>query len=91
MTVIRDQRDSKFTVISKVPYKLEWWEFLVNGLDQYQQIELLAKRRNLLSQFCKLIMHGVLPISDASLVLRYYVKVCLIPDILKFYTFNSFF
>uniref|UniRef100_A0A914Q8D6 Cohesin subunit SA-1 n=1 Tax=Panagrolaimus davidi TaxID=227884 RepID=A0A914Q8D6_9BILA len=46
----------------------------IHTFDQYQQIELLAKRRNLLSQFCKLIMHGVIPISDASLVLRYYVK-----------------
>ena len=57
---------------------------LVQKLGQHAQIELMAKRRNLLAQFCKLIMHGVLPITDASLVLRYYVKFYVdFGDILK--------
>uniref|UniRef100_A0A7E4VDZ8 SCD domain-containing protein n=1 Tax=Panagrellus redivivus TaxID=6233 RepID=A0A7E4VDZ8_PANRE len=46
----------------------------IRTLDPYAQIEMMAKRRNLLSQFCKLIINGVLPITDSALVLRYYVK-----------------
>uniref|UniRef100_A0A915DTK7 Uncharacterized protein n=1 Tax=Ditylenchus dipsaci TaxID=166011 RepID=A0A915DTK7_9BILA len=33
-----------------------------------------VQRRNLLGQYCKLIIHGVLPVIDASLVLRHYTK-----------------
>lgn len=50
------------------------FSFKAKRLDQQAQIELMSKRRNLLAQFCKLIIHGVLPMTDASLVLRYYVQ-----------------
>uniref|UniRef100_A0A0N5AWQ1 SCD domain-containing protein n=1 Tax=Syphacia muris TaxID=451379 RepID=A0A0N5AWQ1_9BILA len=43
-------------------------------VNQQCQIELKHKRRNLLTQYCKLILHGVLEISDASLVFRFYTK-----------------
>jgi cohesin complex subunit SA-1/2 len=41
-------------------------------LDQQSQIELTCKRRVVLGQYCKLIMYGLLPIVDISLVLRFY-------------------
>ncbi|KAI1723640.1 STAG domain-containing protein [Ditylenchus destructor] len=44
------------------------------NMDDHTQINLMYKRRNLLGQYCKLIMHGVLPVTDAALVLRYYTK-----------------
>uniref|UniRef100_A0A915DTL2 Uncharacterized protein n=1 Tax=Ditylenchus dipsaci TaxID=166011 RepID=A0A915DTL2_9BILA len=44
------------------------------NMDQHTQIQLMYKRRNLLGQYCKLIIHGVLPVIDASLVLRHYTK-----------------
>jgi cohesin complex subunit SA-1/2 len=44
------------------------------NMDQHTQIQLMYKRRNLLGQYCKLIIHGVLPVTDASLVLRHYTK-----------------
>lgn len=44
-------------------------------MDQQSQIELMHKRRNLLAVYCKLILHGILEIYDASHVLRFYNKV----------------
>ncbi|VDD92871.1 unnamed protein product [Enterobius vermicularis] len=43
-------------------------------INQQSQIELKHKRRNLLAQYCKLILHGALEIADASLVFRFYTK-----------------
>ncbi|KAH7709190.1 Cohesin subunit SA-1 [Aphelenchoides avenae] len=43
-------------------------------LDEQAQIQLMYKKRNLLGQFCKLIIHGVLPVTDAALVLRNYIS-----------------
>ncbi|VDN54670.1 unnamed protein product [Dracunculus medinensis] len=43
-------------------------------MDQQSQIELMHKRRNLLAVYCKLILHGILEIYDASHVLRFYNK-----------------
>lgn len=43
-------------------------------LDQQSQIELTCKRRVVLGQYCKLIIYGLLPIIDISLILRYYQR-----------------
>ncbi|WKX99224.1 hypothetical protein Q1695_014252 [Nippostrongylus brasiliensis] len=43
-------------------------------LDQQQQVELMHMKRCLLSQYCKMVLHGVFPIRDASFVLRYYCE-----------------
>ncbi|CAD6186981.1 unnamed protein product [Caenorhabditis auriculariae] len=43
-------------------------------LSQQQQIELMHKKRKLVTQFCKLIIHGVLPIKESTAVLQYYVS-----------------
>lgn len=40
------------------------------------QVEQLHQRRNLLSGFCKLVVYGVLELSAASDVFKYYSKVC---------------
>ncbi|MFH4976876.1 hypothetical protein AB6A40_003585 [Gnathostoma spinigerum] len=54
-------------------------------MDQQSQIQLMHKRRNLLAQYCKLILHGILEISDSSLVLRYFTKFYTdFGDILKY-------
>lgn len=37
------------------------------------------KKRSLLGQFCKLILHGVIPFSDAAPLLTHYVEVPLFP------------
>uniref|UniRef100_A0A1I8ED25 SCD domain-containing protein n=1 Tax=Wuchereria bancrofti TaxID=6293 RepID=A0A1I8ED25_WUCBA len=44
------------------------------SLDQQTQVELMHKRRKILVQFCKLILHGVLPIYEACIVLQFYTK-----------------
>uniref|UniRef100_A0A1I7XVF4 STAG domain-containing protein n=1 Tax=Heterorhabditis bacteriophora TaxID=37862 RepID=A0A1I7XVF4_HETBA len=41
-------------------------------LEQQQQVELMHKKRGLLSQYCKMVLHGVFPIHDASVVLKHY-------------------
>jgi hypothetical protein len=41
-------------------------------LDQQSQIELTCKRRVVLGQYCKLIIYGLLPIVDISLILRFF-------------------
>uniref|UniRef100_A0A0N4WR31 SCD domain-containing protein n=1 Tax=Haemonchus placei TaxID=6290 RepID=A0A0N4WR31_HAEPC len=43
-------------------------------LDQQQQVELMHMKRCLLAQYCKMVLHGVFPIRDASFVLRYYCE-----------------
>ncbi|KAJ1347664.1 hypothetical protein KIN20_002787 [Parelaphostrongylus tenuis] len=43
-------------------------------LDQQQQVELMHMKRSLLSQYCKMVLHGVFPIRDAAFVLRYYCE-----------------
>ncbi|KAK6015984.1 hypothetical protein OSTOST_18537, partial [Ostertagia ostertagi] len=43
-------------------------------LDQQQQVELMHMKRSLLAQYCKMVLHGVFPIRDASFVLRYYCE-----------------
>lgn len=43
-------------------------------LDQQSQIELTCKRRVVLGQYCKLIIYGLLPIVDISLILRFYQR-----------------
>lgn len=45
------------------------------SLDQQTQVELMHKRRKILVQFCKLILHGILPIYEACIVLQFYTKV----------------
>uniref|UniRef100_A0A915PG47 SCD domain-containing protein n=1 Tax=Setaria digitata TaxID=48799 RepID=A0A915PG47_9BILA len=44
------------------------------SLDQQTQVELMHKRRKILVQFCKLILHGILPIYEACIVLQFYTK-----------------
>ncbi|VDK69070.1 unnamed protein product [Litomosoides sigmodontis] len=44
------------------------------ALDQQTQVELMHKRRKILVQFCKLILHGILPIYEACVVLQFYTK-----------------
>ncbi|KAL3985546.1 STAG domain family protein [Acanthocheilonema viteae] len=44
------------------------------SLDQQTQVELMHKRRKILVQFCKLILHGILPIYEACVVLQFYTK-----------------
>ncbi|EPB73756.1 STAG domain protein [Ancylostoma ceylanicum] len=43
-------------------------------LDQQQQVELMHMKRSLLTQYCKMVLHGVFPIKDAAFVLRYYCE-----------------
>ncbi|VDM63612.1 unnamed protein product [Angiostrongylus costaricensis] len=43
-------------------------------LDQQQQVELMHMKRSLLSQYCKMVLHGVFPVKDAAFVLRYYCE-----------------
>ncbi|KJH51333.1 STAG domain protein [Dictyocaulus viviparus] len=43
-------------------------------LDQQQQVELMHMKRSLLSQYCKMVLHGVFPVGDAAFVLRYYCE-----------------
>ncbi|KAI1710149.1 STAG domain-containing protein [Ditylenchus destructor] len=45
-----------------------------NQMDLDQQTDVLDKRRIYVAYFCKLILHGVMPLVDASLVLRHYNK-----------------
>ena len=44
-------------------------------MPEHSKIQLMFKRRFILSQYAKLIMYGVLPISDASQIFRYYLTV----------------
>jgi len=43
--------------------------------DVYMQSQMTDKRRNLLGQYCKLIMHGVLPVIEAASVFTHYARV----------------
>lgn len=48
------------------------------SFDQQQQIELMHKKRNLLAQFCKLIIFGVISVQAMANVLQYYTKVSFV-------------
>uniref|UniRef100_A0A8C5MR61 Cohesin subunit SA n=1 Tax=Leptobrachium leishanense TaxID=445787 RepID=A0A8C5MR61_9ANUR len=45
-----------------------------DGEDEYHQLSLLHKRRNLLAGYCKLILYSALQLRSASDVFRHYVK-----------------
>lgn len=43
--------------------------------DEHEQIEILHKRRNMLSAFCKLIIYGVVKMKAAADIFQHYVRV----------------
>uniref|UniRef100_A0A914RF41 Uncharacterized protein n=1 Tax=Parascaris equorum TaxID=6256 RepID=A0A914RF41_PAREQ len=55
------------------------------SMDQHSQIQLMHKRRNLLAQYSKLILHGILDMQNAAFVLRFYTKACY-AVLIYFYT-----
>lgn len=54
--------------------------FDINGLlpIDHSKIEALHKRRNFLASYCKLIVYGVMQLTNAADVFKHYVKVCFI-------------
>lgn len=47
----------------------------VSEHSEEERLEDLHRRRNLLAAFCKLIVHGVLEMSVAAEVFKFYMKV----------------
>ncbi|KAK0404943.1 hypothetical protein QR680_017716 [Steinernema hermaphroditum] len=45
-----------------------------DAFNEQQRVELMHKRRNLLAQFCKLIMYNVIPLSHMWVVLKHYER-----------------
>ncbi|GMS89472.1 hypothetical protein PENTCL1PPCAC_11647 [Pristionchus entomophagus] len=45
-----------------------------SSLDQTSEIEMMHRKRSILSQYCKLALHGVIPYLEAAHMLRHYVK-----------------
>ncbi|CAI4227044.1 unnamed protein product [Auanema sp. JU1783] len=41
-------------------------------MDQQERVELMQKKRVILAQYCKMILHGIFKIEDAATVLQYY-------------------
>lgn len=87
------ERKKKKKYFEKIENKMP--KFKVRNLEEPDRIQLMAKRRNLLTQYSKLFLYGLLPIIEIGGVLKHFTKVremlnfilmIFLEQILKFYS-----
>jgi len=76
--------ESPYDADDPMEEKDEWDE----NEEQLKRKKDLQRKEAILCQYVKLIMHGVLPVIDASSILRYYLNVSLLSQIYSLHTYD---